>query len=53
MIFRTILFAAFLVTVGLARGDWGGVYELTTADKTEEILDEEAMIFVLYQDKSH
>ena len=43
-----MLFAAFLATIGLATGDWGGVYELTTADETEKILDEEAMIFVLY-----
>ena len=53
MIFKTLLIAAFLVTIGLAGGDWGGVYEITPADDTEQILDEEAMIFVLYQDKSH
>ena len=54
MIFRTFLIAAILVIIGSATGDWGeAVYEITPADETEKILDEEAMIFVLYQDKSH
>ena len=37
-----------------ALADWGkAVYELTTADETSDILDDNAMIFVLYRDTSH
>ena len=33
---------------------WGGaVYEITPADDTSEILQEGAMVFVLYEDKKH
>ena len=42
------------LTAGITSADWGdSVYELTEADDTGEILEEDAMIFVLYQDKSH
>ena len=29
------------------------VYEITSEDNTSDILDEESMIFVLYEDKAH
>ena len=38
----------------MVSADWGRVvYELTTADDTSEMLEDDAMIFVMYQDKEH
>lgn len=45
--------AASLMLPFVAAG-WGkSVYELTPSDDTAAILEEEALIFVLYEDKKH
>lgn len=44
----------FQTLAALASADWGKVvYELTSADDTSVILEEDAMVFVLYQDSEH
>ena len=43
-----------MLLFNLAMADWGeALYELTGADDPAEMLEEDALIFVLYEDRSH
>ena len=50
----SILSLLLLLLGQMTVADWGeAVYELTTADDTSAMLEEDAMVFVLYEDRSH